>query len=282
MAMLDVGGPEHVGGRLPPFVPLAAVEGLERPRLVDLRWSLDGSVGRENWLAGHLPGAVFADLDADLAGPPDAIGGRHPLPTPEAFAASMRRLGVDRGQPVVAMDTAGGAVAARLVWMLRILDHPAAVLDPGDVTPDVLVEQGPVPVRQGSFRARPWPSEALATTAEIEALAAGGRLVDARDEERFRGEHEPVDPRPGHVPGARNLPWRHNLVDGRLRSASDLRLRYEAMGVDADAVVHCGSGVTACHHALALEHAGLGRPRVWVGSWSAWSSDPGRAVVTGP
>lgn len=279
--MLDVGGHEHAAGGLPPFVPLAALDGLDRPRLVDLRWSLDGSVGRDDWLAGHLPGAVFADLDADLAGPPSALGGRHPLPSPAAFAAAMRRLGVDDGQPVVGMDTVGGAVAARLVWMLRILDHPAAVLDPADVTPDVLVERGPVTVPHGSFRARPWPSGAVATTAEVEELAADGRLVDARDEGRFRGDHEPVDRRAGHVPGARNLPWRRSLVQGRLRAAPELRALYEEAGVDATAVVHCGSGVTACHLALVLEHAGIGRPRVWVGSWSAWSSDPDRAVAIG-
>lgn len=251
--------------------------------LVDCRWSLDGSQGHEQYLEGHLPGAVFVDLDRELAAPPSAGGGRHPLPSPRDFATTMARAGVGDDTPVVAYDTAGGAIAARLVWMLRVLDHPAAVLDGGLAAWDGPLEDGEVRPPVHGFTARPWPVEAVADAEDVtETLAAGGLVVDARAPERYRGEHEPVDPRPGHVPGAVNLPFTDNLDDGRLRADTALRERFVAVGVapDRDTIVYCGSGVTACHDALAIELVGLGRPRVYVGSWSAWSADPDRPAST--
>lgn len=273
---------------LPPFTTAADVRGLlassDDVRLVDCRSSLDGSVGRPTYLDGHLPGAVYADLDVDLAGPASGAGGRHPLPTPSDFAASMGALGVSDDTIVVAYDTAGGAHAGRLVWMLRILGCDATVLEGGLAAWDGPLESGPVDVEPLSFTPRPWAVEALASIDEVDdVLANGGLVIDARAAERYRGEVEPIDPRAGHVPGAVNVPYAGNLdADGRLLDADALRHRFVDAGVEdgTDAVVYCGSGVTACHDALVMEQVGLGLPRVFVGSWSAWSGDPERPVAT--
>ncbi|MFP5308896.1 MAG: sulfurtransferase [Actinomycetes bacterium] len=278
---------------LPPFLAPeqlpALLSGDDPPALVDVRWSLDGQEGRHTYLEGHLPGAVFADLDVDLAGPPTPAGGRHPLPDPAAFAAVLGRLGIGDHTPVVAYDQGGGAIAARLVWMLRILGREAAVLSGGLAAWEGPLERGDVQRASAWSTPRPWPSDAVADADRVAATAAsGGIVLDARDPERYRGDEEPVDARAGHVPGAVNLPHRRNLgPDGRVLSSPGLRARYAEVGVGEDervddAVVYCGSGVTACHDALALEAAGLGRPRVFVGSWSAWSADPERPVATGP
>lgn len=270
---------------LAPFVSAGwLVDHLDEVVVVDCRWALDGSQGREAYLEGHVPGAVFVDLDTELAAPPSAGGGRHPLPSPRDFATSMARAGVGDDTPVVAYDTAGGAIAARLVWMLRVLGHPAAVLDGGLAAWPGDLERGEVHPHVHGFTTRPWPTEAIAEADDVAATAAaGGLVVDARAAERYRGEVEPVDPRPGHVPGAINLPFADNLVDGHLRPDTSLRERFVAAGVapDRDTIVYCGSGVTACHDVLAIELAGLGRPRLFVGSWSAWSGDPDRPVATG-
>lgn len=274
---------------LPPFVTLDWVAAhRDDIHLVDCRWSLDGSVGREQYLQGHLPGAVFADLDRDLAGPPTAAGGRHPLPDPDDFAIAMQRLGVHDDTPVVAYDTSGGGIAARLVWMLRILDHPAAVLDHRESDERSVREDGAVDVPAGSFRPRPWPADAVASIDEVAAVAQGDGgvdvvLLDARDPARHRGDHEPVDARAGRIPGSRNLPWTDTLERGRLAPTELLRASFEAVGATSgpDTIVYCGSGVTACQDALSMEAVGLGRPRVFVGSFSAWSADPERPVATG-
>ena len=271
--------------QLAPFVSAAWLAGhLDEVVVVDCRYSLDGSVGRPQYLEGHLPGAVHLDLDDDLASPPSPGGGRHPLPSPGDFATTMARAGVGDDTPVVAYDTAGGAFAGRLVWMLRVLDHPAAVLDGGLAAWDGPLETGEVTPRVHGFTARLWPVDAIADADDVAATAAaGGLVVDARAGERYRGDVEPLDPRAGHVPGAVNLPFADNLADGRLRPDTELRDRFVAAGVapDRDTVVYCGSGVTACHDVLAMELAGLGRPRLFVGSWSAWSSDPDRPAATG-
>lgn len=272
--------------QLAPFVSAAwLAEHLDEVAVVDCRHSLDGSVGRAQYLDGHLPGAVHLDVDDDLSGPPSAGGGRHPLPAPADFATTMARAGVGDETPVVAYDTSGGAFAARLVWMLRVLDHPAAVLDGGLAAWGGTLEAGQATPPMHGFTARPWPLEAIADADEVATVAAaGGLVVDARSTERYRGEVEPIDPRPGHVPGAINLPFADNLVEGRLRPDTELRDRFVDAGVapDRDTIVYCGSGVTACHDVLAMELAGLGRPRLFVGSWSAWSSDPDRPAATGP
>lgn len=266
---------------LPPFVDAEWVaRHADEVVLVDVRWYLDGRSGREAFEAGHLPGAVFADLDADLSAPPTAAAGRHPLPAPERFAEAMSRLGITDGERVVAYDDAGGAIAARLVWMLRRLGEDAAVLDGGVGAWDGPLESGPGEREAGRFTPRPWPAAALADADEVAQLAAGdGLVIDARAPERFRGETEPVDPRAGHVPGAVNLPFSGNLVDGRLASADTLRRRFAA-AEGRETAVYCGSGVTACHDLLAMEQVGI-EGRLFPGSWSAWSADASRPAATG-
>jgi thiosulfate/3-mercaptopyruvate sulfurtransferase len=249
--------------------------------LADVRWYLDGRSGRAAYEQGHLPGAVFIDLDTALASPASPAGGRHPLPDPEVFAAAMAAAGIQDQDQIIAYDDAGGVVASRLVWMLRATGHDAALLDgglaawPGELTTDV-------PVRPAAeFTARPWPDDRLATLTQT--VDAPGVVLDARDPARFRGESEPVDPRPGHIPGARNLPCRGNVdAEGRFLPVAELRERFAAVGVDGsgDVISYCGSGVTACHNLIALEHAGLGAGRLYPGSWSQYSHT-GRPAATG-
>lgn len=272
---------------LDPVIDLAQLRRLlDAPRpvhLLDVRWALDGSKGHHTYLEGHLPGAVYIDLPGELAGPAAPATGRHPLPDPEDFAATLRRVGVRAGTPVIAYDDTNGAPAARLVWMLRAAGHDAALLDGGLFAWDgelATADERPAP---GDVSAQPWPAGAIAT---IDEVGTGQALViDARAAERYRGDVEPVDPRAGHVPGAINLPFTGNLdPQGRFLPASELRARFAAAGVDqeAEVIVYCGSGVTATHDVLALEQAGYGRVRLFPGSWSQWSADPERPVATGP
>ncbi len=244
--------------------------------LADVRWYLDGRSGRAEFEAGHLPGAVFVDLDAHLASPPSPEAGRHPLPDPKVFAQGMGEAGVGDDSTVVAYDDAGGVVAARLVWLLRALGVDAALLDGGLAGP---LETGPANLTAAPFTARPWPADRLAG---IDELHDGGRiLLDARDRNRFSGEFEPVDPRPGHIPGARNLPAREMLGGGRLLPADALRAQFAEAGVAADCevVASCGSGVNACHTLLVLEALGLPAGRLFPGSYSQWSNSD-RPVAT--
>ena len=256
---------------------------LDEVRVVDVRWYLDGRSGRAAFDSGHLPGAVFADLDSDLSAPPSAVGGRHPLPDPTAFAAAMSQLGIGDATPVVAYDDAGGAIAARLWWMLHVLGHEVAVLDGGiDAWPGEL-EITSAEHDEAVFTPMPWPRERFRTADEV-ADGAYDVLIDARTPDRYRGENTSVDPRPGHVPGAVNAPFPGNLDNGSLRGADELAGRFASIGVGAgDAVVaYCGSGVTACHDLLALEVAGHGpTTALFVGSSSAWAGDPERPLVTG-
>lgn len=250
--------------------------------LADVRWYLDGRSGRQAFEQAHLPGAVFVDLDRCLAAAPSPDGGRHPLPPPEVFAQGMAEAGIGEDGVVVAYDDAGGVVAARLVWMLRVTGHRAALLDGGLTAYDGPTESGPVARSRARFGARPWPAAALVDLDEV--LAGGHVLVDARDANRFRGEIEPVDPRAGHVPGALNVPCRGNLDPaGRLLPVPELRTRFADAGVPdaAEVVSYCGSGVNACHNLLAMEHAGLGRGRLWPGSWSQYSHRPDLPAATG-
>jgi thiosulfate/3-mercaptopyruvate sulfurtransferase len=255
--------------------------------LADVRWYLDGRSGRAAYEAGHLPGARFVDLDADLSAPvKGGPAGRHPLPEPDAFAAAMGRVGIGDGTTVIAYDDSGGGTAGRLVWMLRALGQPAALLDGGLASMPDELEAGPTPsVTPASFTARGWPADALVTADELTAhIAAGGIALDARSAERFRGENEVVDPRAGHIPGAASAPWTAALDgSGRFRSGADLRDHFGALGAGPDAAVvcYCGSGVSACADILAVEAAGLPRPRLFVASWSGWSADPDRPVAVG-
>ncbi|AEV81656.1 sulfurtransferase [Actinoplanes sp. SE50] len=248
--------------------------------VADVRWYLDGRSGRAAYERGHLPGAVFIDLDTALAAPASPAEGRHPLPDPAVFAAAMSAAGIGDADTVVAYDDAGGVIAARLVWLLRALGCEAALLDGGLPAYAAELTAEPAPRRAAVFSARPWPEDRLATLADT---ADGGHLVlDARDAARFRGDSEPVDPRAGHIPGARSLPCRDNVsADGRFLPVPELRERFAAVGVsDASEVIsYCGSGVTACHNLLAMEHAGLGRGRLYPGSWSQYSATDRPAAI---
>jgi thiosulfate/3-mercaptopyruvate sulfurtransferase len=252
--------------------------------IADVRWYLDGRSGLDAYRSGHLPGACFVDLDRWLAGHGDPARGRHPLPAPEVFAQGMRSLGIDDTDTVVAYDDAGGVTAARLVWMLRVIGHPAFLLDGGlQAGPGALEEGDDTTHQPGTFSPAPWPKDRLVDLDDLDALD-GAVLVDARDGARFRGEQEPVDPRAGHIPGARSLPCRENLsADGTFLPVGELRRRFESLGVRTgqDMVSYCGSGVTACHNLLALEHAGLEPGRLYAGSWSQYSHTDRPAATTG-
>jgi thiosulfate/3-mercaptopyruvate sulfurtransferase len=252
--------------------------------LLDVRWDLGAPHGRPAYLAGHIPGAVFVDLAAEIASPPTQGEGRHPLPAPEDLQAAARRWGLRQGQAVVVYDGGSGMGAARAWWTLRwggvedvrILDGglPAwpGELQTGDVTPepgDVVLRGGAMPVLDARGAA---------------ALARDGLLLDARAPERFRGEVEPLDPVAGHIPGARNAPAAQNLgPDGRYLPPADLRARYAALGAHDGAAVgaYCGSGVSAAQDIAALELAGITGVALYPGSWSAWVTDPSRPVATG-
>lgn len=271
-----------------PLIDVAALHALiEAPRplvLLDVRWALDGSTGEHSYLAGHLPGAVYVDLDTELAAPASPAAGRHPLPAPEDFAATLRRVGITEDARIVAYDDTDGGPAARLVWMLRALGHDASVLSGGVHAWNGPLETGPVTPEPTEVPVRSWPTESLASADEI-AAADGAVVIDARAPERYRGEVEPIDPRAGHVPGAVNLPYAGNLdEERRFRPAEELRERFSAAGVTAEGetIVYCGSGVTATHDLLALEAAGFRRARLFPGSWSQWSADPDRPVAVGP
>jgi thiosulfate/3-mercaptopyruvate sulfurtransferase len=267
--------------------PLVTVEDLaarrDRPLLIDVRWTLAGA-DRAGYLAGHLPGAVFCDLDADLAGPP-GDGGRHPLPPPDVLATSLARLGVRASRPVVVYDAGPATAAARAWWCLRWLGHPdVRVLDGGLAAWTASgrpVEAGWVEPVAGDLTARPG-GMAVVDAAGAAALARAGVLLDARTPERFRGEHEPVDPVAGHVPGAVNAPGSQAVgQDGRFLEPAELRAWAEGLGADGTRPVgaYCGSGVTAAHLVLALELAGVAAA-LYPGSWSDWIRDPSRPVAT--
>lgn len=252
--------------------------------LADVRWYLDGRSGRRAYEAGHIPGAVFVDLDTVLSEPhEDDSLGRHPLPTPERFADGLAQLGMGDGDTVIAYDDAGGVIAARLVWLLRASGHEAALLDGGlaawptaDLHPDY-----PRPRPPATFTAVPWPSDRLIEIDEVAATT--DVLIDARDRARFGGGPDPVDPRSGHIPGARSVPTREHLdAEKRIQSPEQLRATFAEAGIEAGTPVvsYCGSGVTACHNLLALERAGLGPGRLYPGSWSEWSRDPAREIAT--
>lgn len=263
---------------IPPVVDVSWLADRPDAIVADVRHYLDGRSGAAAYDAGHIPGAVFVPLDDVLADPPDPARGRHPLPATERFAAGLSAVGIDNSSTVVAYDDAGGAMAARLVWLLRLQGVDAALLDGGLAAwPGELSTAAPAP-RPASFVARDWPTEALAS---IDEAATGHAVIDARAAERFRGETEAIDPRAGHIPGARSFPYVGNLrPDGRFRTPEELRERFEALGPAEDVISYCGSGVTACHNLIALELAGLGRGRLYPGSWSHYSHTD-RPAATG-
>ncbi len=264
----------------------SALGGPSPPTLFDVRWSLAGPPGLDDYRAGHLPGARFVDLDRDLAAPPGQGRGRHPLPEAGDFEAAMRRAGVIGQRPVVVYDAGGGLSAARAWWLLRYFGHPdVRLLDGGYaswVAARLPVTTDEPEVEAGDFTAVPAGMPVL-DAASAAQMAREAALLDARAAERYRGEVEPVDPVAGHIPGARSAPTSDNLgLDGRFLAAAALRDRFAAAGVPAGASVgaYCGSGVTAAHEVLALEIAGISAA-LYPGSWSEWVSDPTRPVATG-
>jgi thiosulfate/3-mercaptopyruvate sulfurtransferase len=262
--------------------------------VVDCRHDLMNlAAGREAYAAGHIPGAVFADMETELSGAKrDATGafrGRHPLPEKDAFIDLLRGWGVNDDTQVVAYDAHGGMFAARLWWMLRWVGHEAvAVLDGGlpawQAAGQPVVTEAPAPRARGGIAVRP----ALVTTVDVAAILhnvehGGKTIVDARAPDRFRGENETIDPVGGHIPGAKNRFFKDNLQpDGRFKAPEQLKAELGvAVGDPHHAIMQCGSGVTACHNLLALDVAGLPGAALYPGSWSEWSADPKRAVATG-
>ncbi|MFE4834845.1 sulfurtransferase [Arthrobacter sp. NPDC056691] len=267
---------------IPPFVDLDWCAGQQRRIvLADTRWYLDGAAGRDAYDRGHLPGAVFVDLDRWLSGPASEDGGRNPLPDPAVFAAGMQECGIEDSDLVVAYDDAGGVIAARLVWMLRATGHHAAVLDGGIASYAGPLETEAAAAVRSNFTERPWPEHLLADISD--ATSPAFQVIDARNLDRYLGQHDPVDPRPGHIPGAQNVPCRKNLdAGGQLLSEAQLLGNFQRAGIEsADRTVsYCGSGVTACHNLLVLEHLGLGRGRLFVGGWSQYSHAVDLPVAT--
>ena len=257
-------------------------------RIADVRWSLSGPPGRDRYEAGHLPGAVFLDAEDELSSP--GVGpGRHPVPDADKLARILGRRGIGDEHVVVAYDDAGGSIAARLWWLYRHYGHDGAcaVLDGGiEAWTDAALPLTTDPPALAPARWTPGPArDDIVDTASVEASLGGAvLLLDARAGERYRGEIEPIDPRPGHIPGAASAPWSDNLgPDGRFLPPDQLRRRYEILGAgERPTVAYCGSSLTATHDLLALELAGIAGARLYEGSWSHWSSDPDRTAVSGP
>ncbi|MFM9696317.1 sulfurtransferase [Streptomyces europaeiscabiei] len=257
--------------------------GAHPPVLLDVRWQLGGPNLRPEYEKAHIPGAVFVDLDAELAGPAGS-GGRHPLPDIGAFGTAMRSAGVRADRAVVVYDGGLNWAAARAWWLLGWAGHPSVrVLDGG-----LAAWQGPLTAEiaepaPGTFEPAPGALPLLDADGAA-ALARTGLLLDARAAERYRGDVEPIDPVGGHIPGAVSAPTTENVAEsGRFRSAAELADRFKGLGATADSEVgvYCGSGVSGAHQVLALAVAGI-PAALYVGSWSEWSRDGGRPVATGP
>jgi thiosulfate/3-mercaptopyruvate sulfurtransferase len=279
------------------FGPLIDVDTLARNLrradwvVVDCRFTLtDAAAGRAAYERGHIPGARYAHLDDDLARRPQPHEGRHPLPDPERFAATLGAWGVERDSTVVAYDDANGAIAARLWWLLRWLGHErCAVLDGGFAAWQDAgrpVEQAGPSITPRRYAFRGAAADAVVATEELaEAQANGALVVDARGAPRYRGEQEPIDPVAGHVPGAHNRPFSANVTSGgKFRPPVELFAELNdllAGRAPSDLIAMCGSGVTACHLLLAMEAAGLPGARLYAGSWSEWIRDPARPIKIG-
>jgi thiosulfate/3-mercaptopyruvate sulfurtransferase len=271
-------------------------EHLNDPRVIvaDVRWYMKDKRGIDAYNAGHIPGAWFVDLDRDLSSPPGPTQpGRHPLPSAEHFASVLERIGVAKDSIVVAYDDAGGSIAARLWWMLRYFGPGNGRLLDGGLQAWVnaghaLSTAPPAPKPRTTpltLEARP---AMVVDKTRVRALmeAKSARLLDARAPERFEGKVEPIDKRPGHIPGATNAPFAANLVapGGTFRSADDLAKHYDALGArgETPVIAYCGSGVTACHDLFALAMTGREDALLYVGSWSDWAADPSLPAALGP
>ncbi len=257
---------------------------------VDCRFDFnDPNRARRDWLAGHIPGAAYADMDKDLAAPIQDHTGRHPLPDSGAFSRYLASIGWHTGKLLVAYDAGSGALAVRLWWLMRYLGKPAAVLDGGIVAwtkAGYDLESGEPAVQASPVEMLAPIDEMALDTEQLTIHMDEVTLLDARSEERFTGEREHLDTRAGHIPGSLNRPYDINLTgEQRFKPAAELRAEFEALLGDRDpsTVVHtCGSGVTACHNLFAMELAGIGPGRLYPGSWSEWIRDPSRPIETGP
>jgi thiosulfate/3-mercaptopyruvate sulfurtransferase len=267
----------------------AAFQGPEPPRVLDVRWRLGGPPGHEEFVAGHVPGAVYVDLETELAAPPrdDRVGGRHPLPSPADVTALARRAGIRADQTVLVMDGSDGTPAARAWWLLRHAGHPdVRLLDGG--WPAWVAAGGEVETGRGTSPAAGdlevrWGTMPMVDAEGIAFATQVGVLLDARAAARYRGDVEPVDPVAGHIPGAINAPFAADLdAEGRWLPLADLRETYAALGVSGErpVVAYCGSGVTAAHTVVALARLGIDAA-LYPGSWSDWVSDPSRPVARG-
>ena len=266
--------------------------GNPRLRVLDCRSDLfDPHAGRRAYLQGHIPGALFIDLEEDLSGAISDSSGRHPLPEVASIAGRLGQLGIDSDTDVIVYDANSGALASRAWWTLRWLGHRRVSLLDGGIDAWLReghsLEGGEESVAARRFDARP-DDELILTTDEL-ARAMGSirvlNLFDARDTERFRGDSEPIDPVAGHIPGARSLPLGRSLNDGLTwRPVRELEaLWHGRLGTDRNVrwAVMCGSGVTACHLAISGIEAGFREPRLYAGSWSEWIRDPQRPIALG-
>lgn len=285
------------------FGPLVDVDwlranlGRSDVRVFDVRFALaDPDQGRRDYLEGHIPGALFLDVERDLSGPVGRHGGRHPLPDPDELAAKLRRAGLNNGDTAIVYDDGSGMSAPRAWWLLGYLGlERVAVLDGGfaawvrrglPATPGTGDEEAAAGAPEGDFRPRlqqGWIRDTGEVRAIVDGTAAGGRrvvLVDSRAPERYRGEVEPLDPVAGHIPGAVNYDWSQNVgPDGRWLDREALRRRFAGLEDAGEIVVYCGSGVTACANLLAMRLAGLENARLYPGSWSDWCSYPEHPVA---
>lgn len=271
----------HTVGMMSPLIQAAELQhSLGEVTILDVRFRMSGPTGGSAFEAGHVPGAAYVDLDFDLAAPPGE-GGRHPLPEPGAFIEAMRGVGVQNDRPVVVYDDWSGHAAARAWWLLRHYGHGEVRLLDG-AWPAWLAAGGPVEIgpatsaMDGTFTGEPGGMPVV----EVEQVPAVSLLIDARAPERYRGEHEPLDPVAGHIPGAVNVPTSNNLDEtGHFRNADELAQVYQAVGAThgRQIAAYCGSGVTAAHDILALELTGVSAA-LYPGSWSGWVTDPERPV----
>lgn len=272
-------------GQLPPFVSAAwLADQHDNIQILDVRHALDGSLTKQDYLAGHIPGAVYANLPRLTGGESSLKNGRSPLPEPAMFAANLGALGIADDTTVVVYDQGGSGAATRLVYMLRSLGDNAAVLDGGLAGWDGPLDTDDVTPNPTSRTTKPWPKDRFIDADELTHLMDTSHTVlfDARPEERYAGVNEPVDSRPGHIPSAINMPVTAHLNGNVTKDVETLTAEYAAHGTfDADNVVsYCGSGVAACYNLLVLEQMGV-KGRLYTGSWSQWSADPNRPGVTG-